>query len=299
MAYKFNAITGKLDLVNSATDIDSDLAVSGELYEVHGNLGKGQPLPYEINKQPVKDVLEKVLFADMAPLITVTGANDWEYAYCGETITKALTANLTKRTYNLVSLTSDNWERTDYEVSPTQKTQSIVLQSADFPVQADRTVNFTVTDAHSMTAVATKHFVFRFPMIYGTLDSISQGNEITINRTNSGYTIKKDNVECPHLSLGKFVGQNASSWKLQNCHFNAVDEARTPIVLVHGNRAIEFERIITGGKTTQIDIPAFCTVDVTFTINGNEMWTEQYTAYRLDQQNGEFDAHITTIWEGE
>ena len=98
MSYKFNPITGKMDMVNSVSEISNAVAISGETFEQHGHLK-----PQVFDNTPVNEVLGGILFSDYPPKITTELAN--LYAFPGETIEiNGITWTVEKRTNSLATL---------------------------------------------------------------------------------------------------------------------------------------------------------------------------------------------------
>lgn len=199
MAYKFNPLTGKMDLVNSAAEISADLSITGETFEEHGNLQ-----PQVLDHVPVNEVMSDILFSTYAPKVTADAGNN-QNAYHGETIAIKPGWTVEKQSNNLDFLrvvcaalgTLDDIELTqNAETKISQdgaaitvyatvsdvagsngKKKKVVLSGAsgaNLSFETAATIKATAYDsADNASSEATNSINFHYPIIVGSINDMS------------------------------------------------------------------------------------------------------------------------------
>jgi len=276
MSYKFNPITGKMDMVNSAAEISADVAISGETFEKHGHLQ-----PQVLDNKPVVEVLGGILFSDYPPKILSTTLEN-RYAYAGESVViNGISWTVEKRTNPLASFvaqsigggtTEELLNKTFSDAEKSLKTQNVTY-GGTLTLEANHTIKATVTDEQSMNAVIERSVKFPYPIIVGAFGNTNL-SKIVINKVNGVYELSayddnnNDITTVCNLSIYKYEGN-----KTITCAIHT--DNTTPLACVIA-RVGTFEKFVQKGD---IDTPIALSkikssVTVDFQIAGVSKWVQ-------------------------
>lgn len=295
MAYKFNPITGKMDMVNSAAEISDSVAISGETFEKHGNLQ-----PQVLDNKPVSEVLSGILFRDYPPTIKTSLSS--KYAFVGESVIiarpqQSIVHTVGKRTNSLANLTLkrisglvynnyDNYQSEEllsHDFTAAEKdlkTQTVnYAPDADLALLANTTIypkvtddaglfSFTDEDGHS----AVRYAVFTYPIIVGAYNN-NNLSKIVINKNGLVYNLSvfDDNgnniTNACVVSPYKYGGSGTI-----NCTINLNDIITKACVIA---RTGTFKTFVQKGTTdTVITLQKIKNVTVDFQIEGVSKWPQ-------------------------
>lgn len=275
MAYKFNPITGKMDMVNSASEISDSVTITGETFEKHGNLK-----PQVLDHKPVSEVMAEILFTDYPPkFLSTTLAN--RYAYAGESVViNGITWRVEKRTNPLASFlaqsigdntTEELIAKTFSESEKNLKTQD-VSYAGTLTLTANHTIKARVTDEQGLFAEIERAVRFPYPIIVGAFNNTNLA-KIVINYNSgvyelSAYDDNGNDVNSKQLSAYKFEGNGTIT-----CQINTNDTTPLACVIARGNT---FKKFVQKGD---IDTPIALSkikssVTVDFQIAGVSKWVQ-------------------------
>lgn len=275
MSYKFNPITGKMDMVNSAAEISADVAISGETFEKHGNLQ-----PQVLDNKPVSEVLSSILFSDYPPkILSTTLAN--RYAYAGESVViNGISWTVEKRTNPLASFvaqsigggtTEELVNKTFSDAEKNLKTQNVTY-GGTLTLEANHTIKATVTDEQSMNAVIERVVKFAYPMIAGAYNNTNL-DKITIRYADGVYRMEAvdDNgneVDSTQLAIKKWEGNNT----IAGCAINCSQTVPLLAIITKGDK---LNKVVYKGKdggTQTFTMNKIKNITVEFYINGVKKW---------------------------
>lgn len=273
MAYKFNPITGKMDMVNSVEEISDSVTITGETFEKHGNLK-----PQVLDHKPVSEVMAEILFTDYAPIIATALAN--RYAYAGESVViNGITWNVGKRTNPLASFLAqsigDNTieeliAKTFSESEKNLKTQD-VSYAGTLTLTANHTIKARVTDEQGLFAEIERAVRFPYPIIVGAFNNTNLA-KIVINYNSgvyelSAYDDNNNPIVSNQLSAYKYEGNGTIT-----CQINTNDTTPLACVIARGNT---FKKFVQKGATdTPISLSKLkSNVTVEFQISGVQKWS--------------------------
>ena len=300
MSYKFNPITGKMDMVNSAAEISADVAISGETFEKHGHLQ-----PQVLDNKPVVEVLGGILFSDYAPTVATALTN--RYAYAGESVViNGITWTVGKRTNPLASFvaqsiggstTEELVNKTFSDAEKNLKTQNVTY-GGTLTLTANHTIKATVTDEQSMNAVIERVVKFAYPMIAGAYNNTNL-DKITIRYADGVYTMEAvdDNgneVDSQQLMLHKWIGNNTIAGCIINC-------SQTRPLLAIITKGDKLNKVVYKGKdggTQTFTMNKVKNITVEFYINGVKKWEKSdFALYGTERQTFTQDYTVDITFE--
>lgn len=287
MSYKFNPITGKMDMVNSAAEISDSVAISGETFEKHGNLQ-----PQVLDNKPVSEVLGGILFSDYPPKILSTTLEN-RYAYAGESVViNGISWTVEKRTNPLASFvaqsiggntTEELVNKTFSDAEKNLKTQA-VNYAGTLTFEANHTIKATVTDEQAMSAIIERTVKFPYPIIVGAFDN-NNLSKIVINKVGGVYNLtaydnNNNTINSDQLSIYKYVGNGTVNFTI-----NTSNTTPLACVIAKGN---SFKTFVQKGQVeTPITLQKVRTnVIVEFQIAGVQKWS--YNDFTLNATTDAF-----------
>ena len=282
MAYKFNPITGKMDMVNSASEISDSVTITGETFEKHGNLK-----PQVLDHKPVSEVMAEILFTDYTPTIATALAN--RYAYAGESVViNGITWTVGKRTNPLASFlaqsignstTEELIAKTFSESEKNLKTQD-VSYAGTLTLTANHTIKARVTDEQSLYAEVSRLVRFTYPMIAGAYDNTNL-DKITIRYESGVYTMEAvddngNDINSSQLVIHKWEGNNT----IAGCQINCSQTTPLLAIITKGDK---LNKVIYKGKdggTQTFTMNKIKNITVEFYISGVKKWEKSdYALY--------------------
>ena len=323
MAYKFNALTGKMDLVNSAAEISADLAITGETFEKHGNLQ-----PQVLDHVPVNEVMSDILFRTYAPKVTAGFGN--QNAYHDETIAIKPAWTVERRsnalhhlkvecaalgTLNNISLTENasnvliSQEGATIAVYATVsdvagsngKKKSVVLtaaESGNLSFTSATTIKATAYDVQDNTSEQSAvSLSFHYPLIVGSINDMSV-KAATINYDGTDYVVQNvtlgNNVTETQNYLLRIIGRDGDkSFNQEVSPYEKEEDVVTPyypIILVHSSLKIGSIAQVDGSSETVFNPNMTAgAVTVTFNIGGVKKWDATYDRYMLVRDSSTAD----------
>lgn len=279
MSYKFNPITGKMDMVNSVSEISHSVAISGETFEKHGHLE-----PRVFDNTPVNEVLGGILFSDYPPKISLKLAPNEEanlYGFVDETIViNSMQWTVEKRTNPLATMVVQNIgqssteelvNKTFSDAEKNLKTQTITYGTA-LSLQANHTIKARVTDENSLAAEVSRLIRFTYPMIAGAYDNTNL-DKITIRYASGVYTMEAvdnngNHVDSEQLVIHKWKGNNT----LTGCTINCSQSVPLLAIITKGDK---LNKVVYKGKdggTQTFTMNKIKNITVEFYINGVKKW---------------------------
>ena len=311
MAYKFNPLTGKMDLVNSAAEISADLAITGETFEKHGNLE-----PQVLDHVPVNEVMSDILFRTYAPKVTADAGNN-QNAYHGETIAIKPGWTVEKQSNNLDFLrvvcaalgTLDDIDLTqNAETKISQdgaaitvyatvsdvagsngKKKKVVLSGAsgaNLSFETKTTIKATAYDsAENASSEATSSINFHYPIIVGSINDMSV-KAVTLKKDGTNWVfddvILGNDTETSDFSFVQKGRDGSKSFSIEIGPYSA-NTPFYPIVLVQNGLKVDGVAEVSGQTETPIT-PGFVAdaVNATFKIADVTKWSNvEYDKYML------------------
>jgi len=287
MAYKFNPITGKMDIVNSATEISDSVTITGETYEKHGNLK-----PQVLDHKPVNEVMAGILFADYPPAIAFVLNQHEElnlYGFVDETITiGSMNWDITKKTNPLATLVVQNIgnnttetliDKTFTDEEKNKKTQRVTYSTA-LAITANHTIKARVTDEQSLYAEVSRLVRFTYPMIAGAYANTNL-DKITIRYESGVYTMEAvddngNDINSSQLVIHKWKGNNT----IAGCQINCSQTTPLLAIITKGDKLNKVFYKGKDGGTQNFTMNKIKNITVEFYINGVKKWEKSdYALY--------------------
>ena len=176
--YKFNPLTGKLDMVGNGGDAANDMVMdSGVMLEAHGGL---EPTNFDEVNMPIKDVLKRILCKPSRAKITPGG--DGAYLV-GVAYTVNLTVEVEKKSYEI------RWVKINGQtITPTTNNGKSKYATTVNNVSADTQWPYSVAedvDGAEVEESGTISAKFYYPNLIFTTDTLDFDTVLLYYNTNA------------------------------------------------------------------------------------------------------------------
>lgn len=163
--YKYNALTGKLDITNKGNDGKYTSDVPTE--EALGGIAAGETF----DNVPIVDVIDRLLHKPLAPIVSLSANIKGGSFELGSVLYVNFTINVTRKTNDIAKVSLYNGSTATNQISDkVEKGGSFTIERE---IKEAATYKATATDTAGMNGTSSAiSYAFRNPIYYGLVDGI-------------------------------------------------------------------------------------------------------------------------------
>lgn len=191
MGYKFNPLSGKLDIVGTTqAELSEEIMLrEGQMFDPHGAM---QPTDFAKNNMAVKDILQTILCKPTDAEVVASGAKNF---LTGTTQSLTATFAVTKKSYDIVSVAITGGDNdvyaTENQLAKLNNGETINFNSLKSNVTANTELQCKVVQQNADDIIKKVAAKFYYPYLIFTLSNtaVSGFNTVKLYYNNNAFKI--------------------------------------------------------------------------------------------------------------